>query len=320
MNTKLFLGTAAIMAVCALSCTGNGAATEKNKNEKKTWAEEQGLKGEILCVTDTTWYIYKNDSTGMPERWPNFFTSYDLNEYGQPTLITEYSWEERRMHRLKTVWKDKYTKISEEEDNKITYEYEGENIVKEVFTNALGELGFTVLYDYDKLNRVTKETQVFCTEEGTDTTTYIYTYLDDNNSYKKENPDWDEDAKLTIYFDSEGRTIRETDGNYDYTYQYGKNGLLEKETHSYHKTYIKEELDDEIEAAFMADDKQDEDFLKEKTTEDEQNVYHYFGRVTTYEYKFDGKGNWIKKTSWVKHGDNEPKIEEVTTRTIRYKK
>lgn len=318
MNTKGFLCTAAIVAVCALSCNGKKdtkramaetataekevatadkeeatAETEEPEEDpkRKTWAEEQGLTGDVLCVSDSIWYKAYNYDDDIPhmERHGMRFNFSEicktvLNEYGQPKAITlgneDYElWEED------LEWKDKYNTFSNirryngGDWDTLSYFYDKDRL-STILQRYNFTYGFTdtISYKYDSQGRIA---EIRFTEARVESKITRYTYIDENDSYKEVETFADgETTETTIYLDTDGRTIKKLSEDEEWNYQYNDKGLLAREAHTCGKAHEK---------------------------------------VTTYEYIYDERGNWIEKTVWAKDGDNEAEIKVLTTRTIRYK-
>ena len=78
MKARISFFTLLLLAVCFSSC-----------NNKKTWIEANGMKGNIISFTDTTWYA--TDKFGeVHKEWIENYTKVELNEYGQITSSTQY--------------------------------------------------------------------------------------------------------------------------------------------------------------------------------------------------------------------------------------
>lgn len=218
-----------VIALCTTSCS-----------KKKTWVEANGMKGNIVCFTDTTWYA--TDKFGeVHKEWIENYTKVELNDDGQITAITKYDRYGDIQEKTIQEWKDKYTissvtnyKEDGSASSKETYRFEGDKLYSIVIVDYSDNSEEKLSYEYDG-ERLTKITG---TKKGK-TKTITFFYIDDNDSYKRVETDYDgSKSESTSYFDSDSRLIKWLYGNDKYIFQYGDNGLLEKRTYpSFVNTY-----------------------------------------------------------------------------------
>ena len=235
MKAKVSLSTLLLVVVCFSSCSN-----------KKTWVEANGMKGNIISFTDTTWYA--TDKFGeVHKEWIENYTKVELNEYGQITAITKYDRYDNIEEKTVQEWKDKYTISSITKYNsdgnaasKEIYKFDGDK-VSSVAINDYSDNTEEILtyeYDGDRLSKITGK------KKGK-TKTLTFTYLGENDSYKEVDTDYDgTKTESTSYFDSDGRIITWLYGGDKYTYQYDKNGLVEKTTYSHFVNTFDYKFDD----------------------------------------------------------------------------
>lgn len=260
------------------------------------------MKGDVAGVTDSLFSAEYVDDFISCE-------SYELNEDGQPVTITGYDEIALASRKTTLQWKDKTTKLSETE-----------------YMND--RLWSNTAYEYDKKGRPVKETKD--SPEYNMREISVYTYSDEDNSYEKTTtqtyPDGDTSvSSLRYYVDSRGRTVREVDieNDLETSYQYGEDGLLQRETFSRRATFNKEEHhlnSSESIDSFLAEKFSWKKNIKEATTQDEENVYVRLCDVTAYDYTFDDNGNWVERNERIEENDLYDKNPVRVQRTITYKK
>lgn len=270
MKTKIFLFTLLLNAVCFSSCSN-----------KKTWVEANGMKGNIVSFTDTTWYATEKFGE-VHKEWIENYTKVELNEYGQIIVITKYDRLGNIEEKSVQEWKDKHTLSSVTEYNsdgdassKEVYEYDEAKVssiaVNDYNNNTVETLKYE--YDGDKLIKITG------TKNGK-SKIITFTYIDDNDSFKEVDIDYDgTKTESTSYFDSDGRIIKWLYGGDKYTYQYDKNGLVEKTTYSHFVNTFDYKFDDKGNWIEMVEH---EKWEKNKTT-----IKSYI--VRSIEYKKEDK-------------------------------
>lgn len=223
MKTYIYFFSLLLIAMCVTSCSN-----------KKTWTEANGMKGNIISFTDTTWYV--TDKFGEVHReWIENYTKVELNEDGQIVTITKYDDDGDIQEKTIQEWKDKYTISSvtfyKEDGNtssKEVYKYNGDKVSSVVIADYSDNSEENLSYEYegDKLVKITGK------KKGK-TKTITFTYIGENDSYKEVLVDYDgSKTESTSYFDEDARKVKWLYGGNKYTYQYGKNGLLEKSTYA----------------------------------------------------------------------------------------
>ena len=266
MKARISFFTLLLLAVCFSSC-----------NNKKTWIEANGMKGNIISFTDTTWYA--TDKFGeVHKEWIENYTKVELNEYGQITSSTQYDRYDNIEEKIVLEWKDKYTissitkyKSDGDAESKEIYKFDDDKISSIVINDYSDNTEEILTYEYDGdwLSKITGK------KKGK-TKTIIFTNIGENGSYKEVRTDYyGTKTEVTRYLDSEGRTKTELFGGDKYTYQYDKNGLLRKSTFSHFVNTFDYKFDDKGNWIEMIEHQK---WGKEKTT-----IQSYI--VRTIEYK-----------------------------------
>ena len=223
MKSNISLLAIILIALFATSCS-----------KKKTWVETNGMKGNVISFTDTTWYA--TDKFGeVHKEWMENYTKVELNDNGQIIAITKYDKYGDIEEKTVQEWKDKYTISSatyyNDEGNatrKESYKFDGDKVASVIISDYSDNSEEVLSYSYenDRLSKIVGK------KKGK-TRTITFTYIGDNNSYKQVEVDYDgSKTESTSYFDSDERLVKWLYGGDKYTYQYGKNGLLEKSTYS----------------------------------------------------------------------------------------
>lgn len=203
-------------------------------SKKRTWLEESGMKGCIISFTDTVWYA--SDKFGeVHKEWIENYTKVDLNEDGQITAITKYDKDGDIQEKTVQEWKDKYTISSvtyyKEDGNpssKETFKFNGDKVSSIQVDDYMDNSEEKLTYEYDK-DRVTK---IIGSKKGKKKI-ITFIYIGENDSYKQVFLDYDgSKSESTSYFDSDKKLVKWFVDGDKYTYQYDKNGLLERSTYS----------------------------------------------------------------------------------------
>lgn len=259
----------------------NSRDSQKKYDENKNMVEKNSYFSDGSL--DYKWTYEYDKSGNMVEE----------NDYPEGVLITRYAYQY-----------DDAGNMTEESDfdsngklfDKYSYKYDGKNLIEEINYDSDGSVIFRSAYKYDKSGNLIEKNEYNSKGGLSDTSTYAY---DDKDNMTKKGGTSSNACRWTYSYDK--------DGNMFEKFRYDCDDRL-REKFTYSKNVIERiQTDYEMNQHRLPDDEVRERTKEIITTNDNGNIIErkeytfegrficYLTRTTTYEYKYDEKGNWIER-------------------------